>query len=79
MAAETPAHLSYEIMRRIAVVARTEATRETGTVAKHLASGHVLEFSKNTISDVPAATVLADSPAELSQALLRALFGMARD
>jgi hypothetical protein len=61
------------------VLARTEATQEAGIAAKHLASVHVLEFSKDATSDVSEATVLADSPADLSQALLRALFGLARD
>lgn len=74
MPADTPAHLSFDIVKRIAMFRESEATQDAGAVAQHLAHAHVLELGAGAPWDEADPTPLAESPAGLSGALIAALF-----
>lgn len=74
MAADTPAQLSLDIVKRIGMFRESEATHDAGAVAQHLAHAHVLELDSGAPWDEADPAPLADSPAGLSGALIAALF-----
>ncbi|WP_374433915.1 hypothetical protein [Inhella sp.] len=74
MPADAPAHLSFDIVKRIGMFSESQATHDAGAVAQHLAHGHVLELGTGAPWDEADSAPLADSPAGLSGALIAALF-----
>jgi len=73
MHADTPAQLSYDIVRQISLFRGASATAAAGHHAKHLRLAKVHHFSERATWDLASSSDLATSPAALSSALLSLL------
>ncbi len=71
---ETPAQLSYDIVRQISLFKRTKATSSASQHVRHLRFAHFCEFDAPLLWNLPADTPLATTPADLSCVLLDWLF-----
>ncbi len=74
MPSDTPAELSYDIVRQISLFRGASATAAAGQQARHLRLANVRCFAEGEPWDPATSSDLATSPAALSSALLRLLF-----